>query len=493
MDDPLDHDLAHHAPMAFELVRERARAALEKIARDVDLREPLVATAWLASSRAPDRADAVIAHVARREPGHVRTESRYRFELGHRVGAPMPAYAPLDQWKPWHPSDAPTFERDPFEHERVLVMPAAIVGHVQLFAQCNADALFEEALRVLRRDLAGAAVGDTPFLDTFLLRAVARAPELLTALEPVVFAVTAAYASSAEVHVSGAAYPHAGKPLVSATAALADALMLQGTHLDRLAAQARWLGATRREDGGFGDGDEPSDVWTTALVARVLAALDPSHDLARTLEFFARHQRDDGTWAAIGPDAPATTAEILALLDLSERGFADRFGWPRVPTAHRDRKTGLASFAHFLELVELFARVDSLGALSTELAFIDLIGFRAFNNHHGQDLGDAVLEAFAAAVAELAGARAIRDGGDEFLLVGAPGAHGMEERLQDFLKSWPLRFRDRFGDATPVAPRVLVTSAPAGALRATRELLGRAITEAKDRPTDPRVGFVVRV
>lgn len=479
--------------MSFDLLRERGRQALERIASEVDLREPLVASAWLASTaRNAARAEALIAHVASREPGHVRTESRYRFELSHRVGVPTPFYAPPDVWTPWHPSDGSAFERDRFAQEEWLVQPAAVVGHLAVFARQGADELFDEALRVLRRDLAQAALGDAPFTDTFLLRAVTRAPEVLRALEPVAFAVTSAYAASDAAPVLGVRFPYATKPLTSATAALADALLSQGAYLELLAAQVRWLETARREDGGFGDADEPSDPWTTALAANVLSALDPAHDFDRTLSHLAAAQRDDGTWAAIGPDAPVTTAEVLSLFDAAERGFSERFRWPRVPAGHRDRKTGLPSFAHFLELVELLSHVGTLATVATELAFIDLIGFRAFNNHHGQDLGDAVLEAFAEAIEELPGSRAIRDGGDEFLLVGAPGAEGLQTRLEGFLQTWPPRFRARFGDAAPVAPRVLVTSGPAHALRATRERLGRAITEAKERASDPSVGFVLR-
>ncbi|MCB9621984.1 MAG: hypothetical protein H6723_01460 [Sandaracinus sp.] len=371
--------------MSFDLLRERGRQALERIASEVDLREPLVASAWLASTaRNAARAEALIAHVASREPGHVRTESRYRFELSHRVGVPTPFYAPPDVWTPWHPSDGSAFERDRFAQEEWLVQPAAVVGHLAVFARQGADELFDEALRVLRRDLAQAALGDAPFTDTFLLRAVTRAPEVLRALEPVAFAVTSAYAASDAAPVLGVRFPYATKPLTSATAALADALLSQGAYLELLAAQVRWLETARREDGGFGDADEPSDPWTTALAANVLSALDPAHDFDRTLSHLAAAQRDDGTWAAIGPDAPVTTAEVLSLFDAAERGFSERFRWPRVPAGHRDRKTGLPSFAHFLELVELLSHVGTLATVATELAFIDLIGFRAFNNHHGK-------------------------------------------------------------------------------------------------------------
>jgi diguanylate cyclase (GGDEF)-like protein len=68
----------------------------------------------------------------------------------------------------------------------------------------------------------------------------------------------------------------------------------------------------------------------------------------------------------------------------------------------------------------LFAAVSELAASRVDVAFLDLAGFRAFNNAHGQDAGDAVLAELAAALREIPSAAVVRDGGDEFLVVGAP-------------------------------------------------------------------------
>jgi len=60
--------------------------------------------------------------------------------------------------------------------------------------------------------------------------------------------------------------------------------------------------------------------------------------------------------------------------------------------------------------------------------------------------------------------------------------------------AWPARFRARFPDATPVAPRVLVGATRSGELRACRERLGRAISAVKERSkTPPPEGVLERV
>jgi GGDEF domain-containing protein len=293
--------------------------------------------------------------------------------------------------------------------------------------------------------------------------------------------------------VEGVRFPFVGKPLASATAMLASALLDLGLHLPLLADQVAWLPRARREDGGWADATEASsDVLTTTMVASVLVRLDPDFDGAGVSRFLLDRQGDDGLWRALGPDAPWITHEVLAVLEALALPFAECFRWPHVHASHRDRKTLLPSFGHFLELCELFGSVASLARTSVELAFVDLIGFRAFNNLHGQDLGDDILAAFGEALSAIPGVRTIRDGGDEFLVVGAPTRDDLQSELEAFLDRWREVFVQRYGDTTPVAPRVLVARGSAGELRRTRESLGRAITETKTLDVDPTRGFVMR-
>lgn len=151
----------------------------------------------------------------------------------------------------------------------------------------------------------------------------------------------------------------------------------------------------------------------------------------------------------------------------------------------RDHKTGLPFFAYFADLAEVFSAIPGLGSASVEVAFIDLIGFRAFNNTFGQNAGDDVLAEFAAELGDVPTATTIRDGGDEFVVVGAPTRSGLFDAMETLRRSWPQRFHARFGaDVPPVAPRILVGRTRGNQLRHAREALGRGITGLK---TDPRV------
>jgi hypothetical protein len=87
----------------------------------------------------------------------------------------------------------------------------------------------------------------------------------------------------------------------------------------------------------------------------------------------------------------------------------------------------------------------------------------------------------------------VRDGGDEFLVVGAPTRTGLAEALDAFRRAWPARFRARFGEGAPVASRILVTAGSGGELRAMREQLGRSLAPLKHAPTPGPEGMLVTV
>jgi GGDEF domain-containing protein len=138
--------------------------------------------------------------------------------------------------------------------------------------------------------------------------------------------------------------------------------------------------------------------------------------------------------------------------------------------------------------------MPGLAASETEIAFIDLIGFRAFNNTFGQTAGDDVLRELATELAAIAETCTIRDGGDEYVVVGAPTRTGLAAAMNTFRReAWPRRFRAVFGEnVPPVAPRILITRTRGRDLRDAREELGRGITGLKNDPsTDPVEGLLV--
>jgi hypothetical protein len=105
-----------------------------------------------------------------------------------------------------------------------------------------------------------------------------------------------------------------------------------------------------------------------------------------------------------------------------------------------------------------------------------------------------VLRELATELARVAATCTVRDGGDEYVVVGAPTRTGLREAMDTFRReAWPRRFEKVFGkDVPPVAPRILLMQAKGKDLRATREELGRGITALKDDPrADPVFGLLV--
>ena len=94
---------------------------------------------------------------------------------------------------------------------------------------------------------------------------------------------------------------------------------------------------------------------------------------------------------------------------------------------------------------------------------------------------------------ELDDAAVVRDGGDEYLVVGAPTRTGLAEDLDAFRKRWPQRFSKRFPGADVVSARILVGKATGNALRPLRERLGKALAPLKHRDAPGPDGLLFRV
>ncbi len=97
-----------------------------------------------------------------------------------------------------------------------------------------------------------------------------------------------------------------------------------------------------------------------------------------------------------------------------------------------------------------------------------------------------MIGAFGRALARIPGSRAVRDGGDEFIIVGTPGDEGLYDRLDAFREAWLAEFRLTFGSMPqPVRPRITVSRTIGLELGAARERLGRRIGELKKLVLDP--------
>ncbi len=477
--------------MDADSIVARAHAALEREADRASDAEPfkgalLRACAAIGTPRDPS---SLLAFWSSREPGSPRSEARYRWEISHRVGVAMPPWAPdKHAWHAWRAGEEARARNDIFEFESRLVVPMIATENVELLASLRDDpraaALLGETAAILRRDFARHVQMNEAWEDTFALWCVVRRPHALALLHPIAVAVAACYAAGRDGPVRGARFPYFDRPLASASAQLASALLTLGSDLELVAKLGEFVSQSRAPSGAWGDAGDPEDVLTTLACADLLSQIDPTFDAGPTVRWLASVQRHDGLFAALGPDAPWLTAEVAAWASSAMQPFDARFRWPHRSIALSDLKTGLPSFAYFVELASLFRTLPGLAATGTDVAFIDLIGFRAFNNRFGQDAGDEVLRVFGAAVSEIPSAATIRDGGDEFLVVGAPCRRSLLDDLDAFRKRWPALFVARFGEVPPVAPRILVRRGECGELRAMRERLGQEITTLKGIATD---------
>ncbi|MCG8424587.1 MAG: GGDEF domain-containing protein [Proteobacteria bacterium] len=481
--------------------RDRGAAALCATAAALAYAEPFAAAILRASAALghPVDAEPLLDHWSTRSPGSVLGPQRYRWELSHKHVPLNPVYAgDVGTWRAWRAGEQPFLERDPFAFEQRLAVPVVLCETAELLIESaraggpvgeKAAALLTEAEPVMRRDLASFITARFTWTDTFALWMLARRPHALARLHPFALAIATCYAESA-ARAGGVAvgqrFPFYDKPLVSASAQLAVGLLALGMELELVSSLVEYCRSQRQQCGGWGDAGGAVDILTTLAVADLLTHCDPEFDPEPTADMLISRQLSGGWWRVLGPEAPWLTAEILSWMSNTMRPFAERFRWPHLPEANRDRKTGAPFYAYFCDLTRLFASVRGLSTAHTELAFIDLAGFGAFNNRHGQEQGDAVLNAFAGALMAIPAAMTIRDGGDEFLVVGAPLRDGLAADLDRLRVSWPEQFTARFGaEMKPVAPRMLVTRVGAGRLIEAREELGRAIAGLKDRAPEP--------
>ena len=480
----------------------RARLALGVAARKIPLAEPMLAALLRAERELGGdfRPERLIEHWSTRAVGNPIGQDRYRWELTHKKGTGVPSYAGLPEtWRAWRSSEQSVLEGDVFAFEERLTGLIIACESCELLAEAGdrdarAGAMLEEATAVLRRDVAACALERNAWADSFGLWCVTRYPRIFEALLPIVIAVAESMALRARATsgiVKGTRFPLHDRPLVSATAQLASTLLRLGSHFDIVAGAVRFVSSRLPTLGGWGDADDPPDLLTTLVAADLLASCDPDFDPLRTALFVAERQEQSGWFRALGPEVPWLTLELVRFLQDAEKPFAARFRWPHVPGANLDRKTGLPFFAYFAELTRLFRELPGLARSSLDVGFIDLIGFREFNNRSGQQLGDEVLAEFAAALRELAEARIVRDGGDEFLIVGAPASRNLAAMLRDVQRARPARFRARFGSEAPtVLCRALTVRTNGAELGPTREILGRAIGELKTAPVDPELGIL---
>jgi GGDEF domain-containing protein len=398
----------------------------------------------------------------------------------------------------WRPRERDWLDREPTQFGHRLVGPIAIAENLQFLDEQSRDdnrevaATATEILATLQPmaegDVADAIRGEDPWRDTFALWQIVRRPRALERLRPLAVALatrSGTLASRLAGLPCGTRFPFEAVPLVSASAHLGLGLWTLGYRPSLLPGLITFVASQEQRDGGWSDENQPADVLTTLAVAEFLGALDPTFAVDRTLDFFVRHQEPAGWWRALDPEVAWLTAEIATWLANADRPFHERFAWPVPAVTDLDRKTGIAGFGAFDTIDRVFSTLPGLGDQPVGMAFADLAGFREFNNKRGQDAGDEALRHFAQELRTISGSFAIRDGGDEFIVVGAPGRPQLAADIDAWRAAWPASFRKRFGRNVPmVQPRFVVREDAARNIARLREHLGREIGRTKDQPLD---------
>lgn len=398
----------------------------------------------------------------------------------------------------WRPRERDWLDRDPTAFGQRLMGPIAIAQNLQFLSGLTgrSDSLIAETAAEILRDIqplaegevADAIRGDDPWKDTFALWQLVRRPGALELMRPLAVAIatrSGTLASRLAGLPCGIRFPFEAVPLVSASAHLGLGLWALGYRPSLLPGLLTFVASREQRDGGWSDDGQPADVLTTLAAAELLGSLDPTFAADRTIDFFIRHQESSGWWRALDPEVPWLTAEIATWLAQADRPFHERFAWPIQALTDLDRKTGIPGFAAFDTIDRVFSTLPGLGAEPIAMAFADLAGFREFNNRCGQDVGDVALRLFAQHLRSVGGTLAIRDGGDEFIVAGAPGRPGLADDIDAWRASWPAVFRRRFGTDVPmVAPRFVVSDGRARDIAALRERLGREIGRTKELRLD---------
>jgi GGDEF domain-containing protein len=356
-----------------------------------------------------------------------------------------------------------------------------------------ASFLVDEVRPTIEGDVADLVRAVDTWRDTWGLWALARRPLVQEALHPLLVALASRHATLAIRTAGLATTGPAGdqRPSVPASANLAAGLWAIGQYTSLIPGLVGYLRSTERHDGGWGDDDAPADLATTLVAADLLSSVDPAFDPEPTVRWLARAQEPaTGWWRQLGPEVAWLTAEVVGWLERSTRPFAERFRWPARTRATLDRKTGLPSYAQFGEVVRAFQNLPGLADAPLAVGFLDLARFGEFNNARGQAEGDRLLRCLAQTLETIPGSLAIRDGGDEFLIIGAPARAGLADDLDAFRLRWCEVYAAEFGSGyRTVAPRIVAMSTRGSRLAEARDHLGRRVGDLKHE-TVPREGLL---
>jgi GGDEF domain-containing protein len=446
---------------------------------------------WAAATSRPGDPEPLLAILEQAAEGRSSRRLRWRLPVGRWIDPAL-----LVRWRP---AEIEATRRDPTAHANRLWLPAVLVDQLAWLEElaagpdprlaARARAIADEALPAIEDVVAGSVGGSDTWADTFLLWSFARNRPALRPLRGLVVALAARYAARAGRTAGiarGRSFPWFDVPMASSTAHLATASATLGEGMQLVDAQLAWLRAERRPDGGWGDRRQPSDILSTLAAARLFGAIDPGFNPLSVVEPLRSMVAGNGAHPClIGPEWPWLTAELAAYLDWAAHTFTERFQWPNVADSAMDPKVGVPRYEGYLLLADLFDRVPALGRGTVDVAFVDLANFGKWNGDHGQDAGDRLLALLTHQPQTVPRSRTYRDGGDEFLVVGAPQTDDLETGLRDLCTRWPKISREAFRSMPVVPIRGVIKRVAANDLREGRATLGLAIGPLKRRHPEP--------
>jgi hypothetical protein len=485
-----------------ELALYRAFEALAGLASAPDAAlDPLVVVAFEVLRAAGDKVESrdLARTLAKRHTSYGRQNPmRYRWGLSHNAEPGSSAYRrPPGPRVHWRPAEDEWLDRDRSGYGRRLMEPIVMAAQFGFWGRVAEDrehepevadlagALLEEALPVAEHDIAFLHTALDPWRDTFALWVLTSEPQTAARLRDLLFTLAIRYGSIAarDGLVRGTRHPWFQRPLVSASAHLASSLWHWGAYPSVVPKLVSFVALTRNPDGSWADENQPPDILTTLAAADLLSRLDPGFDPEPTAAWLIGQQEESGWWRALDPEVPWLTATVARWLRQAQLPFTHRFSWPTAPVWARDRMTGLTTFAAVEELAAVMGELPRLANERIDVAFLDLAGFRAFNSRHGsQDEGDRLLAVLGGALRDMPGVLPVRIGGDEMLILGKPGA-GIGDTIAAWRTAWPARLRAA-GFTDPVAPRILIGTAPTRDLNHLRRELGEGIFRMKQAFTD---------
>jgi GGDEF domain-containing protein len=347
----------------------------------------------------------------------------------------------------------------------------------------------QRAIPVLRQALLNDSLASFEPWSGFGLWLVSQEPTIAELVEPALFVLAEAQAAEARLTPIPIGWGPGMSGMVVPGAARLIGLRRLGVGIDAYASIRDAVLAAQCAPGLWPRviGDNEPDLLATMVGAEAALLFDAQSP--RTWPWILAQQSDDGMWWDRDHLGTWLTSKVLRLGELRT---SRPVSWPALRSANRDAKTGIAAIGHFRVCSETMNAGSPTRPI--DVFFFDLANFKAFNDARGQAEGDRCLREFATMLADRAGAVAIRDGGDEFILLMDGASADVTSVCRELDAAWLARFARAFPGAPTVRARGLMTRVRPYELNAARKRLGFEIGALKSKlrghEDDPHTRFI---